>query len=82
MQTDTKPDRLRNLAAQFDCLTEEEYLLLADITASTAKTHRKRGTGPEYILAGNRYLYPRKAVQTYLESRIRTRRTAPVGDLL
>jgi hypothetical protein len=82
MQTNTDPDRLRNLAAQFDCLTEEEYLLLANITSSTARTHRKRGTGPEYILAGNRYLYPRKALHAYLVSRTRTRRNVPVGDLL
>jgi predicted site-specific integrase-resolvase len=46
-------------------------MLLAGITASTAEGWRKRGTGPSYVLVGNRYLYPRQAVQKYMEDRMR-----------
>jgi hypothetical protein len=64
-------DRLREMAVRLDCLTEPDLLLLAGITPSTAEAWRKRGTGPGYVLIGNRYLYPRKAVAQFLEERMR-----------
>ena len=64
-------DRLREMATRLDCLTEHDLMLLAGITSSTAEAWRKRGTGPGYVLIGNRYLYPRQAVQSYMEDRVR-----------
>ncbi|WP_326999038.1 helix-turn-helix domain-containing protein [Comamonas testosteroni] len=65
---------LRAMAARLDCFIEEDFQLLAGVTSSTATAWRKRGQGPAYILLGNRYLYPRKAVADYLDSITRTRK--------
>lgn len=70
------PGRLRALADSLDCLTEEDFCLLADISPTTCDNWRRRGTGPSYILIGNRYLYPRKAVATHLHGLIRQRNAA------
>lgn len=61
-------DRLRTLADRLDCLIEEDFQLLAEITPGTAEAWRKRRKGPDYIRIGNRVLYPRKAVAMHLES--------------
>ena len=66
-------DRLRSLADKLDCLTETDLMLLAKATASTVESWRKRGTGPAYLLLGNRYLYPRKMVALHLESITKSR---------
>ena len=50
-------DRLRTLADKLDCLTETDIMLLGKLSQSTVEAWRKRGTGPAYILLGNRYLY-------------------------
>ena len=55
-------DRIRLMANGLDCLIEEDFQLLAGATANTVEAWRKRGQGPAYVLLGNRYLYPRKAV--------------------
>lgn len=60
--------RLQALADSLDCLTEEDFQLLAEITPGTAEAWRKRHQGPTYIRIGNRVLYPRKAVALHLES--------------
>lgn len=65
--------RLIDLADRLDCLTEFDLLLLADITPTTAEAWRKRGEGPGYIRAGNRYLYPRAEVSKWLSGRVRER---------
>ena len=70
--TDTQ-DRARDLADRLDCLLEEDFQLLAEITPGTAEAWRKRRQGPEYIRIGNRVLYPRKAVAKHLESLTRER---------
>ena len=70
-------DRLRNIADQLDCLTETDIMLLGKLSQSTVEAWRKRGQGPAYILLGNRYLYPRKAVAKYLETI--TRERTPMG---
>jgi len=74
--------RLRGIAESLDCLTEEDFQLLADCTSGTAEAWRKRGTGPEYIRLGNRYLYPRKPLTTFLHSRVRERREVPAKAML
>lgn len=65
--------RLRDLADRLDCLIEEDFRLLADVTPGTAEAWRKRRQGPEFIRLGRRYLYPRKAVAKHLESLTRER---------
>lgn len=75
-------DRLRALADKLDCLTETDIMLLGKLSQSTVEAWRKRGTGPAYILLGNRYLYPRKAVQKYLEGITRERNSVAAKEAL
>ena len=75
-------DRLRNLADSLDCLTEQDFMLLTKTTEGTVEAWRKRGKGPDYILAGNRYLYPRQAVAAFLASSTRQRSSTLGKDLL
>lgn len=75
-------DRLRTLADKLDCLLETDVMLLAGVTASTAEAWRKRGTGPAYLMMGNRPLYPRKSVAKFLESRVREPRQVDVKAVL
>ncbi len=75
-------DRLRTLADKLDCLTESDIMLLGKLSHSTVEAWRKRGTGPAYIRVGNRYLYPRKAVAKFLESRVREPRTVEAKAVL
>lgn len=75
-------DRLRTLADKLDCLTETDLMLLGKLSQSTVEAWRKRGTGPAYILLGNRYLYPRKAVAKYLEGITRERNSVSAKEAL
>lgn len=75
-------DRLRTLADKLDCLTETDLMLLGKLSQSTVEAWRKRGQGPAYILLGNRYLYPRKAVQKYLDSITRERNNVAAKEAL
>ena len=75
-------DRLRTLADKLDCLTESDIMLLGKLSHSTVEAWRKRGTGPAYILLGNRYLYPRKSVAKYLEGITRERNTVSAKEAL
>jgi hypothetical protein len=74
--------RLRVLADKLDCLTKQDFALLADATLVTLEAWRKRGTGPVYVRVGNRVLYPLLEVSKFLESRRRERRSTPAKDLL
>lgn len=81
----TKEDengQVEQLAASLDCMTEEELLLLAKIKRPTAEAWRKRGLGPAYVLLGNRFLYPKKAVAAYLATLVRERQSSPIGGAL
>lgn len=60
--------RLRGLAERLDCIIEEDFHLLAEITPGTAYAWRQRKRGPAYVLLGNRVLYPCQAVATHLET--------------
>ena len=75
-------DRLRTLADKLDCQTETDIMLLGKLSQSTVEAWRKRGTGPAYILLGNRYLYPRKAVAKYLEGITRERNSVAAKEAL
>jgi hypothetical protein len=73
MSEQADQDRVREMADKLDCLTEEDFCLLANATPLTVETWRKRGTGPAYVRLGRRYLYPRKALAKHLESLTRVR---------
>jgi hypothetical protein len=75
-------ERLRDMAERLDCFIEEDFQALAAATPKTVEAWRKRGRGPAYILLGNRYLYPRKAVAQYLESVTRTRSQHSAKEVL
>lgn len=75
-------DRLRALADSLDCFIEQDLMLLTKTTAGTIEAWRKRGKGPDYILAGNRFLYPRKAVADFLASSTRQRNSSLGKELL
>lgn len=74
--------RVRDMADRLDCLIEEDFQLLSNTTSGTVEAWRKRGKGPAYILLGNRYLYPRKAVASYLQSITKERSNAAKGAFL
>ncbi len=82
MDTQQETERLRAMTDKLDCFTEEDFQLLAEATQNTVEAWRKRGTGPAYIRVGNRYLYPRKAVAKFLESRVREPRQIDVKAAL
>ena len=73
-------DRLRVLADRFDCLTEDDLVLLTNTKVSTVDAWRRRGKGPEYILIGNRYFYTRQSVADFLENC--TRQRTPLGKAM
>jgi len=74
--------RISHLAQSLDCLTEEDLNLLTDTAPGTTESWRKRGKGPAYVLIGNRYLYPRKAVAAFIEGNVRERRSLPAKEIL
>ena len=79
---ETVSPRVEALAQSLDCLTEQDVCALYDITPLTAEAWRKRGKGPAYILAGNRYLYPRTSVAADLQTRVRERVAVPAKGVL
>jgi hypothetical protein len=87
MNTDTDTDteidaRVRKLAESLDCITEEDFCLLAGILPSTGEAWRKRGQGPAFVRMGNRYLYPRASVAEYLQGLVRERTPLSAKGLL
>lgn len=61
-------ERVRQMAERLDCLTEEEFMLLASATRNTVEAWRRRHTGPAWLRFGNRVFYPRKAIAEYFAS--------------
>lgn len=84
MSTETGNDieRVRQMADRLDCLTEEDFQLLAGATANTVEAWRKRGQGPAWLRLGNRVMYPRKAVSKYLDSITKERTNVPAKGML
>jgi len=78
----TTNGRLTEIADSLDCLTELDLLLLADINPGTLEAWRKRGEGPGYVRAGNRFLYPRVEVTKWLSGRVRERNSTSVREQL
>lgn len=71
--TGVQSANITEIARSLDCFTEVEVAALADAKPSTLEAWRKRGQGPEYILFGNSYLYPRESLHAFLKTRIRKR---------
>lgn len=80
MLTEDEREQQRELAASLDCLTKDEYSVLAGITDSTEEDRRKRGKAPPHIVAGNTILYPRAGVKQFLLDRVHVKR--PSRDIL
>lgn len=74
--------RVSELAASVDCMSDEEFAVLANVKLSTLDAWRRRGKGPDYILLGNRYIYPRSAVRHYLQTLVRSRGRLGVATAL
>lgn len=74
--------RIRALAESLDCILDEDLQLLGGVKGTTTEAWRKRGRGPGYIVFGNRVLYPRKAVASFLQAQTRERTlTSTRGEL-
>lgn len=82
MDTTADTERLRRMAESLGCLIPEDFRALAGITESTESSWRKRGTGPAYVLIGNRYFYPRQAVADFMQARTRRPRRLDVRAAL
>lgn len=74
--------RLRSLADSLDCFTEDDLKLLAKSTSGTTESWRKRNQGPEYALVGNAYLYPKKSVAEWVQSKVRSRHRVSAKEML
>lgn len=74
--------RLVAITDRLDVFTEADLMLLTDASPSTLEQWRKRGEGPAYIRAVNRYLYPRQAVADWLQTRLRDRPVVPAASML
>ena len=73
MELNAMVAKVAELARQVDCFTEDEYATLAGVKLSTVHAWRKRGQGPDYILLGCNYLYPRTAVSAHMQTLVRER---------
>lgn len=73
----TKDDTaIAELARSLDCLTESDLCTLARATPITVEAWRKRHTGPDYVLIGNTFLYPRASLVEFLQTRVRKMRSS------
>lgn len=68
------PERVRALAESLDCVTSEDVCALGNVKHSTTEAWAKRGEGPDYVMFGNRRLYPREALRQFLMDRQRQRK--------
>jgi hypothetical protein len=71
METTKDDPAVAELARSLDCLTEADLCRLADAKPSTVEAWRKRHTGPDYVLIGNTFLYPRAPLKEFLQARVR-----------
>lgn len=73
--TTHEQDRVDELARSLDCFTEADLCKLAGAAPTTVEAWRKRHTGPDYVLIGNTFLYPRDTLKEFLRSRVRKMRS-------
>jgi hypothetical protein len=62
------------LPAHINRLIGEAELHAQSAFAATVEAWRKRHTGPDYVLIGNTFLYPRDTLKEFLQSRVRKMR--------
>lgn len=60
---------LEKIAAEFDCLTEAQYLEISGYTPGTAAAMRKRRQGPPFVRLGKAYFYPKRGLMVFMEGR-------------
>lgn len=72
----------RQMAESLDCFTESQVKMFGKYAETTLENLRKRGKGPEYIVFGNAFLYPKQSFREYLHARIRERKTCSAKDQL
>ena len=77
--TKDEQEAVAELARSLDCLTEGDLCRLAKATPATVEAWRKRHQGPDYVLIGNTFLYPRDSLKQLLQSRVRTMRGGAVA---
>jgi hypothetical protein len=75
---------LQAIVTRLDCITENEFCELFQVTPKTAKHWRNRGIAPLPIRLGNAYFYPLEAIKSEMTVRVKKRRTAALEprDLL
>ncbi|MBX3601125.1 MAG: helix-turn-helix domain-containing protein [Rubrivivax sp.] len=71
METTKDDPAVAELARSLDCFTEADLCRLAGAKPTTVEAWRKRHTGPDYVLIGNAFLYPRESLKEFLRSRVR-----------
>jgi hypothetical protein len=64
-------DEARELVHSFGYLTDPEFQLLTGTAPATTETWRREGRGPAWARIGNVVVYPRAAVQEFIESQLR-----------
>lgn len=74
MATANDDPAVAELARSLGHFTEADLCKLAGATPLTVEAWRKRHTGPDYVLIGNTFLYPRESLQEFLQSRVRKMR--------
>lgn len=74
METTNDDSAVAELARSLDCFTESDLCRLAKATPTTVEAWRKRHSGPDYVLIGNTFLYPRESLQEFLQARVRKMR--------
>lgn len=63
---------VRLLAERLDCFTVPDLCDLAGVKDTTLEAWRKRGSGPPYVMLGNRPLYPREGLKRFIQDRLRS----------
>jgi hypothetical protein len=83
-QQDSDEHARREMAESLDCFTEQQVQTLGLYAPTTLENLRKRGQGPEYIVFGKAFLYPRQSFRDFLHARVRERKATAgrVKDLL
>lgn len=74
METTNDDPAVAELARSLGCFTETDLCKLAKATPATVEAWRKRHQGPDYVLIGNTFLYPRESLQEFLQARVRKMR--------
>lgn len=67
----TDLQRARALAESVDHVIEEDAAALASVKPETLEAWRKRGKGPAWVRWGNRVMYSREAIRSFLQSQIK-----------